>query len=181
MTSFRKLFAVLPAAGAALYALPLMAAESGEKSGLPQLDTTLFPEQLFWLAISFAILYVMMAYVALPGVKRTQGTRRQTIAAELAAASAANEAAKAMIAQYEKALADARASAQATVGEITAQAAKESTSKQAKQQQDLHQRLHEAEAKIIAARNAALKEVNAAATELSNAIVEKLTGAKVKA
>lgn len=181
MTLTRKYAGVLPAVGAALYALPLMAAESGEKTGLPQLDTTLFPEQLFWFAVTFILLYVLMAFVALPGVSRAQNKRQETISSELAAAIAANEAAKMMIAHYEKALADARAKAQATVSAITAQAAKESAEKQAKQQQELAKRLHEAEAKIAAMRDAALKDVKGTATELANAIVEKITGLRAKA
>ena len=102
-------------------------------AGLPQLDTALFPEQLFWLAVSFAILYVLMAYVALPAVRRTQDNRADTIAADLKAAEQANEQAKAMMAKYEKALADARAEAQGTIAQIAAEAAKESAARQAQQ------------------------------------------------
>jgi len=180
MKASRIYASVLPAIGAALYALPLMAAESGEKIGLPQLDTSHFPEQLFWLALSFALLYCLMAFVALPGVKYTQDKRQEIIATELAAATAANDAAKAMIAQYEKALADARAKAQATVNEIAVQTTKESAEKQAVQHKELTQRLHEAEAKIATTRDAALKDVKGAATELANAVIEKITGARVK-
>jgi len=181
MRLIRTCLLVLLSGGAMLYALPLLAAESGEKSGLPQLDTTLFAGQLFWLALSFGLLYVLMAFVALPGVKRTQDNRHDVIASELAAATAANEAAKTMIAQYEKALTDARAKAQATVHEIATQTAKESAEKQAKQQQELTKRLQEAEAKIVAARDTALKDIAGAASELASTVVEKITGMKVKA
>lgn len=164
-----------------LYALPLMAAEAGEKTGLPQLDVSLFPAQLFWLAVSFAVLYVLMAFVALPGVKKTQDNRHHVIAAELASATAANDAARAMVAQYEKALADARAKAQATVSDITAKATKESAAKQLVQQQELSKRLSDAEASIKSVRDAALKDIQGFASELAHGIVEKVTGLKVKA
>jgi F-type H+-transporting ATPase subunit b len=181
MTASRKFWTIGLVVSAALYALPLMAAESGDEAGLPQLDTSLFPEQLFWLAISFAVLYVLMAYVALPGVKRTQDKRHHVISSELASASAANEAARAMVAQYEKALADARAKAQATISDMTTQAAKESAAKQATQQQELSKRLQDAEASIRAVRDAALKDIKGAVSDLAQGIVEKVTGLKVKA
>lgn len=170
---------VLVSGMAAFYALPALA-DAGEsaKHGLPQLDTTLFPEQLFWLAVSFTLLYLLMSFVALPGVKRTQDNRRATISQEVATASAAHQQAKDMIASYEKALSDARAEAHATVTAIIAKAAKESAEQQAAQRQALTKRLHEAEAKISAARDAAIRDVNHAATELGYAMVEKISGLK---
>ena len=181
MTLRRTFEGILVVSGGALYALPLMAEESGDKGGLPQLDASLFPEQLFWLAITFGLLYILMAFVALPGVKRTKDNRQSIITTELAAATAANEAAKATIATYEKTLADARANAQKTVTEITTEAAKISAEKQAVQQKELGAQLDAAEAKIYAARDAALKDLKDASTELAQAIVEKVTGLRVKA
>jgi F-type H+-transporting ATPase subunit b len=146
------------------------------KAGLPQLNTAMFPEQLFWLALSFGLLYVLMSRVALPKISATQDTRRAAMAADLAAAQTANDNARTMMAQYEKALADARIQAQATISEITASAAKESASKQATQQQAIAMRLSEAEAKINASRDAAIKGVKDEAANLAKSIVERVSG-----
>jgi F-type H+-transporting ATPase subunit b len=177
----RKWLTIGLTVSAVLYALPLMAAEAGEEAGLPQLDTSLFPAQLFWLAVSFTVLYVLMRFVALPGVKKTQDNRHHVISSELSSASAANEAARSMVAQYERALADARAKAQATVSDITAQAAKDSVARQLTQQQELSKRLSDAEASIRAVRDTALNEIKGSVVELAYGIVEKVTGLKVKA
>jgi F-type H+-transporting ATPase subunit b len=144
--------------------------------GLPQLDTAQYPGEIFWLALAFGLLYALMAGLALPAVRRTREKRAGTIAGELAAAGAANDAAKAMLAQYEKALAEARSKAQAVVSEIAAAAARESAEKQAAQQKQLASRLLEAEAKIAAAREAGLCEAREKAGELAAAIVEKVVG-----
>lgn len=158
---------------------PALAAEGGEgKAGLPQLDVTLFPAQLFWLAVTFVTLYILMAYVALPGVKRTLDRRGNVLSGDLGAAEAANSSAKAMIAQYEKALTDARAKAQATVSDISVAAGREAAARQAEQQRALAKRLAEAEGKIATARDAAIKNLDAAALELSAGIVEKVSGLK---
>ena len=164
----------------ALAAFLAWAEESAEaaQEGLPQLNPAHFPEQLFWLAVTFALLYVCMRYIALPNVQRTQDTRAQKIAGDLAAAQASNEDAKNMMVKYEKALADARAQARATVGEIAAKAAQESAAKQAAQRQQLAKRLAEAEAKIAEARDAAVKDIKGTASSLADAIFEKVTGGK---
>ena len=158
--------------------MPAFAEGAEAKAGLPQLDISLFPAQLFWLAITFVTLYVLMAFVALPGVKRTQDRRHEKLSGDLAAAQAANDAAKAMIAQYEKALTEARATAQATVSQNVAAAAKVAAERGAAQQQELSQRLKQAEEKISAARDEAIKSIGGSAQELAAAIVEKVSGLK---
>jgi len=183
----RKFVSFSLAASALFFALPLWASEVAEEAGgeqgggLPQLDTTLFPAQLFWLAISFAVLYVLMAKLALPGVKKVQDKRQDVLKAELSAASYANEQARTMVAQYERALTEARTKAQATINDMMAKAAAESAARQAAQQQDLAVRLQDAEAKIRSVRDSAMKDVQGAAAELAHGIVEKITGLKVKA
>ena len=159
-------------AAVALWAIPVQAAEEGQ---VPQLDPTFYAGQLFWLAISFGLLYLMMKYVAVPAVQKTQDTRAGVIAGDLAAAQKANDDAKAMMANYEKALSDARAKAQQVIGEIAAQAAKQSAEKQATQHKELAKRLAEAEAKITAARDAAIRDVKSSAAELATAIIDKVT------
>ena len=175
MTMLRKLSFSSLMLTLSVSALPAFAAEGSEsKAGLPQLDVTLFPAQLFWLALTFVTLYVLMAYVALPRVKQTQDRRSTVLTTDLAAAEQANEAAKAMIAQYEKSLSDARSKAQATVAEISAVAAKASAESQSLQQRELGKRLQEAEAKIGVTRDDAIKNLNSAASDLATVIVEKV-------
>ena len=164
----------------ALKAAPLWAEEinkAAEKAGLPQLDATFFPSQIFWLGITFAILYVLMRFVALPGVEHVQQKRPVVIAAELAAANSANESARHVIAEYEKALADART--QAIAAEDMSHAAKKSLDSQAEQHNELTRRVHQAEVRIGVA-DAALHEVQTAAAELAGIYMEKITGMKLQ-
>jgi len=144
------------------------------EAGLPQLDVTLFPEQLVWLGISFAMLYLLMRYVALPGVKRTQDNRQALVESDLYAAKTSNEAAKDVAAQTEKALAEARAAAQTTVSTIKTEASKAAAEQQAAQQKQLAARLQQAEAGIAATRDAAFKEVEGVVAGLAAAIMEKV-------
>ncbi len=162
---------------APLWASPLWAAESeGGDQGLPQFDVALYPGQIFWLAITFGLLYLLMAYVALPGVSRTQDKRQRTIENDLGLAAKANEEAKATLAHYEKTLAEARAKAQVMLSDLTAKAASEAAERQAAQQQELVKRIAEAEGRIAATRDAAIREVHEMVFDLASSMVAKVAG-----
>jgi F-type H+-transporting ATPase subunit b len=175
MRFFRDMrVSVLLALPVMLSALPVRA----EEGGLPQLDTTLFPEQIFWLAISFSVLYVLMSKVALPRVARTQANRKSVIASELQAAHAANDTAKVTLAAVEKSLNEARAKAQVHVNEMMGDVANEASTRHATQEKEMLRRLHSAEADIAVTRQAALVAVRASAGDLASAVVEKILGSK---
>src|SRR5690242_16711020 len=86
---------------------------------MPQLDLATFPPQLVWLAITFIVLYVLMARLGLPRVGGVIAARRARIDGDLEKASQMKAEAEAVIAAYEKALAEARSQAQQTMKETT--------------------------------------------------------------
>ena len=76
--------------------------------GMPQLDVHDFAPQLVWLAIAFVILYFVMSRFAVPAIADTLAKRQAKIQGDLDAAEKANEDTRALVADYEKRLADAR-------------------------------------------------------------------------
>ena len=165
----------------AVSSLPLWAAEGGEGGGLPQLDSSLFPEQVFWLIVTFGLLYLAMSFVALPRVAATKENRARTIKDELKTAQHASEAAKAMVEATEKALAEARVKAMAKIREQIAEVSADTAARQAAQERELLRNLHRAEADIAVAHEAAMQNIGASASELAVAIGEKCLSAKKRA
>lgn len=53
------------------------------KSGLPQFDVTTWPSQIFWLAIAFAVLYLVFAKSLLPSISSTLTNRKNHIGTHL--------------------------------------------------------------------------------------------------
>jgi F-type H+-transporting ATPase subunit b len=149
---------------------------SGEKHAFPPFESQHFPSQLFWLALTFILLYVLMSRIALPRVASIFAERSKRISDDLAAANRFKEQSEAANAAYLKSLADARARAQgianATREEQSAQAA--ATNKKLEAQ--LHEKLAAAEQSIAATRTAAMGNVAGIAVETASAIVERLIG-----
>ena len=64
-------------------------AQGGEHAGLPQMEVTTFPSQLFWLAITFGFLFVVLWRIVMPRLNYAIATRNQTINGDLEAAEKA--------------------------------------------------------------------------------------------
>ncbi|MBP6011035.1 MAG: F0F1 ATP synthase subunit B' [Alphaproteobacteria bacterium] len=146
------------------------------KPGLPQLDTTTFASQLFWLLISFAVLYFVIARVAAPKIGGVLADRAGRIKGDLDSAAQAKRDSEAAMAGYEKALADARTKALKTGDEMRNQVQSEVNAKSDAASKQLAADTAKAEARIAAMRQAAMANVGDVARETAAEIVSKLTG-----
>lgn len=164
-------------------ALPAWAEEAAHGGGgkLPQFREEYFPGQLFWLGVSFLVLYLLLKNVALPRISKTQETRQGQRAADLTAAGAANDKANQIISDYEKSLAAARLQAQKKLTDIVQTAQAEAKQQQAVQHDQLQEKLHAAEQNIAVMRTQALSQVRDAAIDVAQAMVQRLTGLETNA
>ena len=148
-----------------------------ESGGLPQFQFQHWAGQIGYLLILFAILYVLMAKVFAPRIRKVFDERRTTIDAALSSARSVQAEAAAQAEAARQALADARARATKTAVDAKTKAATEAAQRQGAQEAELNAQLGEAETRIRAARDAALAQVGGIASETAAAIIEKLTGA----
>lgn len=84
---------------------------AGTAVGMPQLDFTTFPNQIFWLVVALVAIYLILTRVALPRIGAVLAERRGAITNDIARAEALKAQAEEAQAAYDKALADARAEA----------------------------------------------------------------------
>ncbi len=150
--------------------------EPGHKEPFPPFQSQTYPSQLFWLAVTFIALYLLMARVALPRIGAILEKRRQHIADDLADAQRLKADSEAALAAYEKALADARGHAQAIAAETHQKLAAEAEERRKTLEAQLHEKLAEAEKTIAATKSAAMANVRDIAIEAAGAIVERLLG-----
>ena len=146
---------------------------------MPQFDPTWFPSQIFWLAVIFLAFYVVLSKLVLPQLGAAIEGREKQIEGDLARAGSLKGESDAMIATYEKALAESRAKAQAVRTETEAKLAKEAATKSAELNAALGDKIKAAEAKIADARRAALSNVEALAAEIAVEAARKIGGISV--
>ena len=122
------------------------------------------------------LLYVLMARVALPRVGGILQARSDAIAGDLAEAQKFRTQSEAALADYEKALADARNRAQAIANETREKFVAEADEGRRALEASLNAKLAEAERAIAATKSAAMANVRGIAADTAGAIVQQLSG-----
>jgi F-type H+-transporting ATPase subunit b len=148
---------------------------------MPQLDVSTFSPQLFWLAISFVVLLLLMWRLTLPRVSKVLEQREERIGGNLEKAEKLKAEADAVLAAYQKSMADARAQAQAALAAAAAEITATTAAREADFAKKLADQTAAAEARIKASKAQALAEVRTMAGDLAAAMTSKLTGAVVGA
>jgi len=143
---------------------------------MPQLDLATFPSQIFWLAVIFGALYLLMARVGLPRVGAMIEARRARIAGDLDRAAQMKAEAEAVMAAYERSLADARAQAQTTLKEAMDRFSAIAAERQRQAVQKLAVETAGAEQRIALAKTQALAGLRAMAVDVARATTRKLVG-----
>lgn len=155
------------------------AAGGGESSGgLPQLDLTTWPTQLFWLVVTFVLAYILISRLVTPKIGAVFEERTARITGDLSKAKEAEEAARSTREAYEDELASARASsaaqAKAAMEEANAAAAKQ----EAELDKKLARKIKTAETKLAKTREEALAGLEEVAGDAAMQAVQQLTGIK---
>jgi F-type H+-transporting ATPase subunit b len=160
---------------AALLASSTAMAKEGS-GGMPQLDYHLFAPQLVWLAIAFVALYLVMSRLAVPAISDTLDKRQAKIQGDLDAAEKANEDTRALVAAYEKRLADAREEAR----RLTRERGEADGAAAAARFNELHDRLAkqigEAEKRIAQQRDDVMAGLAHMASDIGQDVYAKIAG-----
>lgn len=165
--------AVLPvsALAAAPAAGPEAAAETG---GLPQLETSTYVSQVFWLLIAFLILYLLCARIFLPRLGGIIEERRNRIANDFDKAAEYKREAEEAQQAFNQALADARARAAQIASETRARIDEEIAEMTADADREIEADIAAAEERIRATGEEAAAAVRRAAHDTTKAVVNAL-------
>lgn len=164
------------ALGAALAALGTSGAAAAAEGGMPQLNVHDFSPQIVWLVVSFAVLYVVMARLAIPAVSQTLAKREARIQADLDAAEKASEETRALVTAYEKKLAEAREEARRLQRERAEADGARAAARLAELGERLNARIDEAEKRIAGQRAIVMDGIEQMASDIAASVYAKVAG-----
>ena len=148
---------------------------------MPQIEqlAATWGSQVFWLVLTFGIVFLVVGLGMVPKVQGTVDQRDQGIAADLAAAEQARGAADATEAAWRARENASREAAQKLLAEARAKGAAAAAERLAAANADMQARVAQAEADIAAQRGAAMTQLEQVAAEAAQAIVERVSGVRV--
>jgi F-type H+-transporting ATPase subunit b len=147
---------------------------------MPQLDPSSYFSQLFWLAVTFTLLYLVLAKATLPQISKVLQNRRARITSDLDRAESLRREAEKVATEYEAALAENRAKAAALIQAAKHKAEEEADFKREELDRVMQKKLSDAERRMTETRKKVMADLKPAAAELAALVVKEVTGRGIK-
>jgi F-type H+-transporting ATPase subunit b len=152
------------------------AGEAEKAVGMPQLDFSTWPNQIFWLVVTLVVMYFVLSRVALPRIGAVLADRKSTITNDLAAAEELKQKAVAAEKAYNDALANARTEAAKIVAQAKAEIQKDLDAATTKADAEIAAKAAESEKTIAGIRDGAAAAVAEVAKDVAAELVAALGG-----
>ena len=156
-----------------------MEAFAAESGGMPQLNPEFWISQIFWLTITFGILYFILSKFILPKISTNLELRKSQIVENIEAAEKQREESELKIKEYEKIVQNSKDEAKNYFKKAREKLLKNISLKKDTLDKELNLEIKKAEAEIQELRNKAPEKINMIAVETSKDILQQLIGAEV--
>ena len=156
--------------------LEAFAAESG---GMPQLNPEFWISQIFWLTLTFGILYIILSNFILPKISDNLESRKSQILENIEAAEKQREDSEAKLKEYEEIISKSKLEAKNIFSQSREKVLKDINAKKEVLDKQIDEEISEAEQEINSLRESAPNKINTIAIETSSELIQKLIGAEV--
>ena len=154
----------------------VFAAESG---GMPQLNPEFWISQIFWLIITFGILFIVLTKVILPKISNNLETRKSQILENIETADKQKEESQKKIDEYEKIILDSKLKAKSYFNNAREKILDDINKKRAALEKDLDEEISEVEKELSDLKNKSGEKINKIAAETSAELIKELIGEEV--
>ena len=152
------------------------AAESG---GMPQLNPEFWISQIFWLVLTFGIMYVVLSKFILPKISNNLESRKSQILENIEAAEKQREDSEAKLKEYDEIILKSKMEAKTIFNQTREKTLKDIGAKKEVLDQQIDDEINKAEKEIEVLRVGAPDKINKIAIETSSELLEKLIGSEV--
>ena len=154
----------------------VFAAESG---GMPQLNPEFWISQIFWLTLTFGILYVVLSKLILPKISANLELRKSQIQENIEAAEKQRESSESKLKEYDDIVLKSKLEAKNIFKDARDKILKDINIKKETLNEQIDEEIKKAEAEIEKLKEGAPEKINKIAIDTSSELVKKLIGAEV--
>ena len=154
-------------------------AESSESGGMPQLDPEFWFSQIFWLIITFGILFIILSKLILPKISETLEVRKSQISENIEAAEKEREESENKIKEYEKIILDSKTEAKNYFNKAREKILKDIDKKKEMIESEINEEINKAEIEISEFVSNSPEKINKIAAETSSDLIKQLIGVEV--
>ena len=154
----------------------VFAAESG---GMPQLNPEFWVSQIFWLVLTFGIMYLVLSKLILPKISNNLESRKSQILENIEAAEKQREDSETKLKEYDQIILRSKAEANSIFNQAREKAIKDINAKRDILDKQIDDEISKAEEEIKALRDNAPDKINKIAIDTSSELLQKLIGAEV--
>ena len=155
------------------------AVNAAEKVGMPQLDTEFWISQIFWLAITFSILFVLLSKFILPKISANLEIRKSLILENISTAEKKREESESKIKEYNEIIKKSKNEAKNLMNQAKKKLMKDINQKKETLEKDLTNEIQKVEIEIQEFRNKAPEKINKIAVDTSTDLLQRLMNADV--
>ena len=154
----------------------IQAAESG---GMPQLDPEFWFSQIFWLVITFGILYIVLSKLILPKISENLETRKSQVLDNLELAEKQRNDSIAKLKEFDNIILKSKIDAKNIFNESRKELLEEINKKREKLDQEIDIEVKNVEAEIEELKKKSPEKINKIAIETSGDLINQLIGTNV--
>ena len=153
--------------------------ESAESGGMPQLNTKFWFSQIFWLILTFGILFVVLSKLILPKISKNLEIRKSQILENIETAEKQRQESENKIKEYEKIVLESKIEAKNYFNKAREKVLKDIDKKRKVLEINVHEEIAKVEKEITELKNKSSETINKIAIETSSDIVRELIGIQV--
>jgi len=150
-----------------------------ESGGMPQLNPEFWISQIFWLILTFGILYVVLSKLILPKISSNLELRKSQIQENIEAAEKQRKDSESKLKEYEEIIIKSKSEAKVIFKEAREKTIKDINSKREVLEKQIDEEISKAEKEINELKKAAPEKINQIAIETSSEILKNLMGAEI--
>ena len=154
----------------------VFAAESG---GMPQLNPEFWVSQIFWLILTFGILYIVLSKFILPKISGNLELRKSQIQENIEAAEKQREDSESKLKEYDEIILKSKIEAKNLFKNTRDKALKDINSKREILEKQIDEEIKKAEKEISELKKTGPEKINKIAIETSSEILKNLIGTDV--